>query len=193
LTCHVIPCTLRLAQASREALRDSRESERSIMSSLPAGTYEVSSIGFVDAGNETTSMKFYMAPVTAANQVAQEGLFQDVVTAAEALALGVKYRTQHNTKITFVRTVPTNGAAREVALQMIMQDATTGETYNTNLGTVDLSLIEYVVNVGAKDAVLLTTTEVAALKSALEAAAVNPRAPTHLMGVIGAKVVRGLK
>lgn len=160
---------------------------------LPAGTYQPASISYIDAGNERGSIRIWGKVITAANHDAQVTLWGNVKTAATALVLGGLVQASYDEKITYVVSVPTNGAAREIALQVIMQNAANGETYRFNLPTLNIALIEYVQNIGAKDAVDPTTDEVAAYTTALEAFAVDPRAPTNLLHVRGYRVVRGLK
>lgn len=163
------------------------------MAYLPAGNYQPATLGFIDAGNERGTIRVWGKVITAANHDAQVTLWGNLKTALAALALGNLVYAQYDEKITYVVTVPTNGAAREVALQIIAQNAATGVIYRFNLPTLNIGLISYVDNIGAKDAVDPTTTEVAALTTAFEAFAVDPRASTTLLAVRGYKVVRGLK
>ncbi len=139
-------------------------------------------------------MHFYGKILTTGNIVAQTAAWADVLTALDALALGARILDTYNDESRYNVGVPTNGAAREIALQVIFKDATTGQTFLANLPTLDISLIEYVDNVGARDAVDPTTTELAALTTALEAfPVVNPTAQANAVNVIGYKVVRGNK
>lgn len=163
------------------------------MSSLPAGNYQPASISYIDAGGERTSFHIWGKVLTAANHDAQVTLWGAVKTALTALVLGNLVMSKYDDTITYVSVRPTNGAAREVALQVLFVNAGNGETYRANLGTLDISLITYVQNVGAKDAVDPTTDELVALTTALQAFAVDPRAGTTLLTVQGYKVVRGQK
>lgn len=163
------------------------------MAYLPAGNYQPATYGLVDAGNERSTIRIWGKVITAANHDAQVTLWGNVKTAYQALVLGNPVYSEYDEKITYVVTVPTNGAAREVALQTIMQNAATGVIYRFNLPTLNIGLISYIDNIGAKDAVDPTTTEVAALTTALNAFAVDPRASTTLLVVRGYKVVRGFK
>lgn len=87
---------------------------------------------------------------------------------------------------------PTNGAAREIALKLIARDATTGQTVDYYCPTIDISLIEYDANWGAKDVVDVTTTELAAFIAALDAMPLkNPYAYANSMTIVGAQVVKG--
>lgn len=164
------------------------------MPTLPAGTYQPASISYLDAGNERGSFHFYGKIITAANHDAQVTAWGAVKTAANALALGALIRDNYDKETLTFAATPTNGAARELSLQLIFQDATSGEKFRANLPTVNPALISYIDNFGAKDAVDVTTPEVEALISALEAfPVVNPLNQAHTVNVIGARVVRGLK
>jgi len=165
------------------------------MPTLPAGTYQDASASYLDAGGERGTFHLYGKVITAANEVAQAGTWATLLGAVDALSLGVRARDQYNDTTTYVAARPTNGAAREIALQAIFQDSTTGETWvRTVVPCLDISLISYVDNVGAKDAVDLSTSEVDALITALNAfPVVNPRAQSNTVTVIGMKVVRGQK
>lgn len=163
------------------------------MPTMPAGTFQPASLSLLDAGGELGSMHLWGKIITAANHDAQETAWQAVVTAALALALGTKKRAVYADEQLFAAARPTNGAAREVSLQTIMQDTVSGEMWRFNLPTVNIALIEYVDNIGAKDAVDPTTTEVAAFSTALAAFSVNPLHPTNAVAVRGFKVIRGQK
>lgn len=163
------------------------------MGYLPAGNYQPASISYVDAGNERGSFRVWGKVITAANHDAQVTLWGTLKTAATALVLGSLVQASYDEKITYVKTVPTNGAAREIALQILAINAGNGETYRFNLPTLNIALITYISNVGAKDAVDPTTDELVALTNAFQAFAVDPRASTTLLHVQGYRVVRGLK
>lgn len=161
---------------------------------LTPGTRQKGSIGALDAGGEKASVSFWLPVVTAANEAAQSTAWAAVLTAWDALFLGARYRDQYVDLTTYAVSRPTNGAAREVSLKLIARDGTTGQTVNYYLPTVDLSLIEYISNYGAKDVVDLTTTEVAALITALDAMPLkNPYNYANNMTVVGAQIVRGQK
>lgn len=163
------------------------------MAYLPAGNYQPATYGMKDAGNERASIRVWGKVLTAANHDAQVTLWGNLKSAYQALILGSPTYSEYEEKITYVVTTPTNGAAREVALQIIAQNAGNGVIYRFNLPTVNIALITYVDNIGAKDAVDPTTTEVAALTTAFNAFAVDPRASTTLLTVRGYRVVRGIK
>jgi len=163
---------------------------------LPAGTYQIASASYLDAGGEighTSGM--YGTVITAANEVAQAAAWASVLGAIDALALGARKSDRYNDKTTYAVARPTNGAAREVALQAIFRDTVNGQTWRgIVVPTLDISLITYVDNAGAKDAVDPSTTEVAALSTALEAfPVVNPYAQANTVVVAGYSVVRGQK
>jgi hypothetical protein len=161
---------------------------------LAAGTRQIASVSYLDAGGERASWKLYGAVITAANEAAQSTAWATVLTAADALALGARVRDSYVDQTTYNVGIPTNGAAREIALKLIARDATTGQTWNSYLPTLDISLIEYAQNYGAKDVVLLTTTEVADLITALNAFPLkNPYNYANNCTIVGAQVVRGFK
>lgn len=164
------------------------------MPTSPAGTKQDASISYIDAGGERASFHVLGTPITAANQVAQAAAWATVLTAADDLALGNRVRDTYGDTTVYAVTRPTNGAARELALKLIFRDATTGQTWPALLPTVDPALIEYDPNYGAKDVVDITTTEVAALITALNAFPVkSPYIYANSGTVVGAQVVRGFK
>lgn len=167
------------------------------MPSLPAGTYQTASASYLDAGNELGNTSgMYGTVITAANQAAQAAAWATLLGAIDALALGNRKKDTYGDKSTYAVSTPTNGAAREVALQAIFRDTTTGSTWRgIVVPTLDISLITYVDNVGAKDAVIMDDGGVVeALKDALEAFPIrNPLAQSNTVEVVGMKVVRGQK
>lgn len=164
---------------------------------LPAGTYQVASASYLDAGNELGNTSgMYGKVITAANQAAQATAWANVLSAMDALALGNRKRDTYDNKSTYAVSVPTNGAAREIALQVIFRDTTTGQTWPAVVvPTLDQTLVTYVDNIGAKDAVIIEDGGVVeALRDALVAfPIVNPYAQTNTVEVVGMKVVRGQK
>lgn len=162
---------------------------------LAAGTRQKGSIGYIDAGGEKASVQGLWLPViTAANEAAQSTAWATLLSAADALLLGNRYRDQYVDLTTYAAVRPTNGAAREIALKLIARDATTGQTWPIIFPTLDISLVEYDPNYGAKDVVDMTTTEVAALISALEAMPLkNPYNYADNGAIVGAQVIRGFK
>lgn len=164
------------------------------MPGLPAGSYQPISLSVVDAGREKASTHFWGKPITAANHDAQVALFVTYEAAQQALQLGARVRTVYATEQIFAWTLPTNGAAREIALQVIAEDSTTGQSWLINIPTVDPTIPVYIDNVGARDAILMTEpTAITDFIDAFEALAVNPETPTHNLVVTGLKVVRGQK
>ena len=112
------------------------------------------------------------------------------------MALGTRVRDDYVDTTTYAPTRPTNGAAREVALKIIFQSAATGQTWESRLPTLNIGLIDYDPNYGAKDVVDLTTTEIAALVDALNAMPPkNPYVAAYNDNgtVVGMQVVRGQK
>jgi len=164
---------------------------------LPAGTYQIASASFLDAGGEighTTNL--YGKVITAANEVAQAAAWADLLGKMDALALGARKSDRYNDKTTYAVARPTNGAAREVALQAIFRDTVNGQVWRgIVVPTLDISQIVYLDNAGAKDAVDTSTpTAVTDLITSLEAfPIVNPYAQANTVVVDGLVVVRGQK
>lgn len=160
----------------------------------PAGTRQKGSISYLDAGGERGAFHGWFPVITAINEVAQASAWGDVLVAADALALGTRVADIYNDTTTYVASRPTNGAAREIALKIIYRDGTTGQTWDSLLPTLDPSLISYIPNLSARDVVDLTTTEVAAFITALNA--MPPKNPYNYANngvVVDAQVVRGFK
>lgn len=160
---------------------------------LPAGTYQVASASYLDAGDELGNMKVFGKVITAGNEVAQAAAWATLLGAVDALALGNRKRDTYNDKTTYDVVAPTNGAARELALRAKFHDTVNGQTWlDTVVPTLNPALISYVP--GGKDVVDMTTTEVAALVTALEAfPVVNPYAQADTVEVLALYVVRGQK
>lgn len=164
------------------------------MPTLPAGTRQKGSISYIDAGGERSTFSAFLPVITAANEAAQSTAWGTLLTAADALTLGARVRDAYVDTTTYAVLRPTNGAAREIALKFILRDATTGQTDNVYLPTLDISLIEYDPNYSARDVVLLSTDEVAAFVTALNAMPPkNKYTYANNMTVVGAAVVRGFK
>lgn len=156
---------------------------------LPPGGYQPASISYLDAGNEIGTMRFFGGSLTAGNIVAKTALWATLLTAADALALGNRVKDQYNDESRYAVSQPTNGAAREVKLLVQFKDATTGEKMTTSLPTLDPALPDYVINVNARDVILLDSpVEVTDFIAAFEAFAVNPRTG-NAVTVIGLKIV----
>jgi hypothetical protein len=137
-------------------------------------------------------MKVYGKVITAANEVAQAAAWATLLGTVDDLALGVRKRDTYNDKTTYIGTRPTNGAAREIALQARFYDTVNGQEWlETVVPTLDISLIDYLPGT---DQVDMSTTEVAALAAALVAfPVVNPYAQANTVSILGMNVVRGQK
>jgi len=160
--------------------------------SYPAGTKQQGSISALDAGGERASVAFYLTIINAANEAAQTTKWATLMSAWDALFLGARYRDRYVDTTSYAVSRPTNGAAREISLKLIARDATTGQTVNYYCPTLDISLIAYDPNYGAKDVVDLTTTELDAFITALEDVGLkNPYAYANAMTIVGAQVVKG--
>jgi len=164
------------------------------MSILAAGTRAQGSVSYLDAGQERASVRFWLPVITAANEVAQSGFWAALLTALDGLALGVRVRDKYVDDTTYPAVPPTNGAAREIGLKMIFRDAATGQTWDSILPTLDVSLITYDTNYGAKDVVLFEGTEIVALVDALADITIkNPYNYANNGTLVGLQVVRGFK
>ncbi len=151
------------------------------------------SLSLIDAGNEPTTFSVYGKVLTAVNFVAQEALFSTLVDSAMALVLGVKKTTQYGNEIHFAYAQPTNGAMREAALRISAKDVTTQERFSYQLGTLDPTIPEYIINVDAKDVIKLDSpSTIVDLVNAFNAFAVSPVTGNALV-VYGLRVVRGKK
>lgn len=163
---------------------------------LPVGTYQLASASYLDAGGELGSTtNLYGTVITAANEVAQAAAWATVLGAIDALSLGERKRDRYNDTSTYDVSRPTNGASREIALQAIFHDTVNGQRWRgIVVPCLNIALVTYDPNVAAKDVVIMTTTEVAALITALEAFPVrNPYAQGNAVEVEGLAVVRGQK
>jgi len=160
---------------------------------LPAGTYQLASASYIDAGDELGNMAVYGKVVTAANEVAQAAAWASLLGAIDTLSLGTRKRDTYNDKTTYDVVAPTNGAAREVALRVKFHDTVNGQIWlQTVVPCLKIASITYVP--GGKDVVDQTTTDVAALVTALEAfPVVNPYAQANTVEVLALYVVRGQK
>jgi len=156
---------------------------------LPPGGYQPATISYLDAGNEVGRMAFYGAPLSAANFVAKTALWATLLSAADALALGNRQKDVYNDESVYDVSQPTNGAAREVKLLVQYKDATNGQKMTMTLPTLDPTLPEYVINVNAKDVIVLTSpVAITDFITAFEAFAVNPRTG-NAVAVTGLKVI----
>lgn len=158
---------------------------------LPVGTYQTASASYLDAGNELGNMKIFGKVITAANEVAQAAAWAVVLTAADALSLGVRKRDTYNDKTTYLGTRPTNGAAREVALQARFYDTVNGQEWiDTVVPCLDISLITYLPGTDLVN--MSDGAAVEALHDALIAfPVVNPYAQANTISILQMNVVRG--
>jgi len=160
----------------------------------PAGTKQKGSISAIDAGGEKASVAFFLTIINAANEAAQTTKWATLMSAWSALFLGARYQDRYVDTTSYAVARPTNGAAREVSLKLIARDATTGQTINYYCPTINIALIEYIPNYGAKDVVDMTTTELAAFIDALDDVGLkNPYVYANSMSVVGAQVVKGIR
>jgi hypothetical protein len=115
------------------------------------------------------------------------------VNAADALTLGARTKTTYISETTVATTQPTNGAAREIKLLIqyqVTSGANTGARWNCTLPTLDTTLVDYVININAKDVVDPSVgTELLAFIAAFEAFAVDPANGTGTVEVVGLRIV----
>lgn len=154
---------------------------------LPEGGYQPFEISYLDAGNEIGRMQGYGSSLTAANFDAKVALWATLLTKTDAITLGARKKDVYNDESLYNVAQPTNGAARETKLLVQYADAVNGQPLSLTIPTLDPTLPSYVVNVNAKDVVMLDApTEIAEWITAFEAFAVNPRTGN-------AVVVKGLQ
>jgi len=157
--------------------------------SLPSGDYSPASIVFRDAGNEPGRFTCYGPLLDDTNFVASQALWATLVTRVDALALGQKEKSTYGVESTFSWSQPTNGCAREFKLLVQYKDDTTGQRLTTTIPTLDWTKVTYVVNINAKDVVVLSgPTEITQFITAFEAFAINPATGNGVV-VIGLKTV----
>lgn len=143
---------------------------------LPAGSYQPATISYLDAGNEIGTASFYGPALDAGTFAAKIALWATLLTATDAITLGNRKKDVYNDESLYNVGQPTNGAARETKLLVQFADNTNGQIMTTTIPTLDPTLPDYVINVNAKDVVVLDTpAEIAAFIDAFEAFAVNPR------------------
>jgi hypothetical protein len=162
----------------------------------PPGTRAKASISYLDAGNERSSFSMFVPVITDDNYDAQATAWANFLTASDAITLGARVKDTYLDETIYNVGRPTNGASREVALKLIFRSAATGQTWNSLLPTVDISLITYIQNYGAKDIVNMAGTQVAALVTA--ANALTPKNPYDATyedngTLVDVQVVRGFK
>lgn len=158
-----------------------------------AGTQSIVSITYRDAGNEPGTLSLFGANLSAANWAAQQALFDTLVLAADALTLGARSRQGYGNQIDIAWTQPTNGATREIALLIQYADNTTGQRFTCKLPTLDPTIPDYVVNLNARDVILMDSpTEISDFVTAFNAVAHNPY-NDNACHIVGLKVSRGGK
>ena len=150
-------------------------------------------LGGIDAGNEAWVFSLYGAVLDDTNWVAQQALWDTLVTKSTALILGAKKYTEYGNIVNFSYTQPTNGAAREIALIVQAKDTITQQRYSYRLPCIDPLIPSYVENNDAKDVIQVTTpTAIADFVIAFNAFAVSP-ATGNALSAYGLRVGRGGK
>ncbi len=157
---------------------------------LPAGSYQPWSGTWLDAGNESSTAQGYATELSAANFVAVTAAWDTFIGAADALLLGARTKDRFNDETLYTVSQPTNGAAREFKLLVQMQNNVSGRKFSFTLPTLNPEAVEYVINVNAKDVLLLTSPiEVVDFIDAAEAFVRDPNQPGSAVTVIGLKAV----
>jgi len=163
--------------------------------SLGNGSFHPASVHFWDKSLETSAMKVYGLPVTAANLDAQSTLWAAVVSASVALVYGLLFK-QLWVNETVVNASPAQAdvnqlAKRETKLLVQYIDNTSQKRLIATLPTLNDSLVTYLPQ--AKDFVAITAgqgagTEVTDFVSAFEGYVLNPQT-ANAVTVVGLKVV----
>jgi len=165
------------------------------MPALPAGTRQAGSISYLDAGGERGSVHFWFPVITAANEAAQSTAWAAVLAAIDAITLGARVKDSYVDDTYYAAARPTNGAAREIALKIIFRDATTGQTWQSYIPTLDPSAVTYDTNYGARDVVIMQ--DGALIEAVFDAITAmppkNPYAYANNGTIVGMQVVRGFK
>jgi len=150
--------------------------------SRPAGLYGDFDATFMDAGNEAGRMAATARVVVGAdddsNIAAQVALFDTFMTRVGALVLGDLARQRYVNENVSNWAQPTNGAARETKLLVQYQCTLTGKRYTMTIPTLNPTLPDYVLNVNAKDVILLSApVEITQFVTAFNAFVVAPDIP----------------
>lgn len=163
------------------------------------GFYQDWLLSFKDAGNENTSTggRAQVIAADGSNVAAQQALFETFYAAAQALLLGNPDGRRYISTQVQNAAIPTNGAARELKLQVFYRNPTTGGKHTMTFGTLNPNAVTYINNVGARDAISMTTpAPVVTFINAFNAFVVDPDVAAASIGVplTGADVVvTGLK
>lgn len=139
---------------------------------MPINPQHEGSITYKDFSNETSSMGFFFGPITALTIAAFLTQFGALLTATNAITLGIPLQTiwtGDNTKFADSEVTDEN-AQRERKFLVRYQGATTFSKYRLEIPTADL---EDRLIVGS-DFVDLTNTEIAAWITAFEALCKTP-------------------
>ncbi len=157
---------------------------------LPSGSYQPWSGTWLDAGNETSTAQGYAEELTAANFTAKTALWDTFIGAADALLLGARSKDRFNDETLYTVAQPTNGAAREFKLLVQMRNNVSGRKFSFTLPTLNPEAVEYVINVNAKDVLVLDSPiAVVDFIDAAEAFVRDPNQPGSACTVIGLKAV----
>jgi len=168
--------------------------------SRPLGLYGDFDATWMDAGNEAGRMqgtaRVVIGTDAASNIATQVALWDTFRGAADALTLGALARHDYVNENTVAWTQPTNGAARETKLLVQYRCTATAKLYTMTIPTLDPTIPDYVINVNAKDVILMTSPgTITAFVAAFNAFVVAPDIP-NIAGVYAtdpACTVIGLK
>lgn len=156
--------------------------------SRPNGFYGDFSIGFLDAGNEIGTLTGTAIGIdgddNSSNLGAQTGLFATFRAAVDAVTLGATATADYYIKQVLSPAQPTNGATRELKLQVLYRCTATGKRYTLTIPTLDPTIPLYIQNVSVKDAVRVDSpASIVTLISAFNAFVVAPDIPSNGEGV----------
>lgn len=170
--------------------------------SRPLGLYGDWSLSYVDAGNETGTVRGTAKVVVGddddSNIDTQVALWSTFITRIDALTLGDLSQASYVNSNQSAVSQPTNGAAREIKLLVQYECIATGKRYTMTIPTLDPTIPVYVLNINAKDVIRMDTpTAITEFITAFNAFVVAPDIPAiadvyatdPACTVIGLKVV----
>lgn len=168
----------------------------------PLGLYGDWDASFKDAGNESGRMqgvaRVVLGTDAASNIETQSDLWDTFMGTVDTLTLGALERRRYINENVVAWVQPTNGAARETKLLVQYRCTATGKNYTLTIPTLDPTLPDYVININARDVILMTApSEITAFITAFNNFVVAPDIPSiagvyaddPACTVIGLKVV----
>jgi hypothetical protein len=153
-------------------------------------TLHYNTMTYVDKTNEVSSVTIYNDAITAASLPGYLTQLGALRTATDAITLGGRVRGtwvgDADETLVDPSTLP-NQAQRENKLLVVYENATTNKRFQLTIPTLDLSIVTFVP--GGKDAILMTTPEIAAWITAFEAIASPPDDPAAGVNVLEMRFV----